>query len=96
MKNWEYSENHKNFVTWAFENNSPILTTNFENTLGQAGSCSLYRFSKKAKYVYPWESYYSHEEIANPSESFAIWHINGMQRYHRSICLGLNSLHEVS
>lgn len=90
MKGWAPSEYHKAFVQWASANRSPVLTTNFESTLGKAGECGLHRFSnRKFTDFYPWESYYSNSEINDPENDFAIWHINGMQRYHRSIRLGL-------
>ncbi len=37
----------------------------------------------------PWESYYGEHAVVRPSECFAIWHINGMAQYHRSVRLGL-------
>jgi len=90
MESWSPSDHHRKFVEWAINNQSPILTTNFENTLGDAASCKLYRMSgRKFTDFYPWESYYSNREIDNLVENFGIWHINGMQRYHRSISLGL-------
>ena len=38
---------------------------------------------------YPWETYYGHGPLTDPSVGFGIWHINGMERYRRSIRLGL-------
>lgn len=90
MEAWRPLEHHKAFVNWASANRSPILTTNFENTLGEAGEAKLHRFSnRRFTYFYPWESYYSNSEISDPADNFAIWHVNGMQRYHRSVRLGL-------
>lgn len=90
MEDWSPSQHHSAFVQWASKHNSPVLTTNFESTLAQAGECILRRFSSKAfTDYYPWDSYYSIDEIYQPESEFAIWHINGMQRYHRSIRLGL-------
>jgi hypothetical protein len=47
--------------------------------------------SKKGGFTdyYPWETYYGSNAVRDPSQEFGIWHVNGMQRYHRSIRLGL-------
>lgn len=90
MGSWQPSIHHKNFIAWAIENQSPVLTTNFENTLGEAGECELRRIAtSKFTDYYPWGCCYSDQPIANAIDHFAIWHINGMQRYQRSIRLGL-------
>lgn len=90
MAAWQYFEHHKRIVEWAQKSDSPILTTNFEQVLSDAGQCALRR-SKKDGFTdfYPWESYYSNQEIADPSQEFGIWHVNGMQHYRRSVRLGL-------
>lgn len=91
MKNWEYKEHHKNIIEWAKVNNSPILTTNFENILADSVGATLYNLEGKSfTDYYPWGSYYGFEKIINPADSFGIWHINGMQYYYRSIRLGLS------
>ncbi|WP_317898927.1 SIR2 family protein [Aurantibacillus circumpalustris] len=48
--------------------------------------------SKRAGFTpfYPWHSYYSHKEIANAKNEFAIWHIHGFYEYPSSIRLGLS------
>jgi hypothetical protein len=90
MKNWKFYKHHEHVVNWAAEANVPILTTNFEQVLANAGDCKMYRTQKGGfTDFYPWQSYYGHRQIDNPARDFAIWHLNGMQRYHRSICLGL-------
>lgn len=90
MSKWRFYEHHQHIVQWAENTNSPILTTNFEQVLSKSGGCSLYR-TKKGGFTdyYPWESYFGTEKIDNPAEKFGIWHINGMQHYHRSVRLGL-------
>ncbi|MFT4714056.1 MAG: hypothetical protein ACI8W1_002556 [Candidatus Azotimanducaceae bacterium] len=90
MDSWKCYEHHKRIVSWAKKNNAPILTTNFESTLSDAGDCTL-RKTRKGGFTdyYPWESYYSNQNITEPSREFAIWHVNGMQHYRRSIRLGL-------
>ncbi len=47
MKKWKPSEQHKNFINFAKKNNIPVLTTNFDNLLKEAGNLSFYRTSKK-------------------------------------------------
>jgi hypothetical protein len=90
MGDWSPSAHHQSFVEWAKKNNSPILTTNFENTLGEAGQCSLFKSSQvHFTDFYPWASYYAPKVLTNATDDFAIWHINGMQQYYRSIRLGL-------
>jgi hypothetical protein len=90
MTNWQYDEHHERIVKWAQKADVPILTTNFDQVLSDAGKCTLRR-TKKGNFTdyYPWESYYGSKEISDPSREFGIWHVNGMQHYHRSIRLGL-------
>ena len=91
MESWQYFGQHERIVAWARRNAAPILTTNFETTLADAGNCRLFR-NKKHSFTdyYPWESYYSTHKVEDPSRQFAIWHVNGMQRYRRSVRLGLS------
>ena len=94
MQNWKCHDHHKRIVAWAQKTNSPILTTNFERVLGDAGGCSLRRTQRHTVRTgftdyYPWETYYGTESIEDPSQRFGIWHVNGMEHYHRSIRLGL-------
>lgn len=90
MGSWEYYEHHKRIVEWAKISGRPILTTNFEQVLSDAGRCGLRR-TKKGGFTdfYPWESYFGTSAIHNPEAGFGIWHVNGMQEYKRSIRLGL-------
>jgi len=90
MTDWSYAEHHKNIVEWSKRNSAPILTTNFESTLADAGGCTLHRTVKQGfTYFYPWESYYGVQNIFETHREFGIWHINGMERYSKSIRLGL-------
>lgn len=71
--------------------NVPLLTTNFDENLDcnlclQKLTTGNYRFSD----VYPWNVYYSPLQLKSPTDGFAVWHINGMIRYPRSIRLGLS------
>lgn len=90
MDSWNFYDHHKRIVDWAKALGRPILTTNFDKVLSDAGQCTLQR-TKKSGFTdfYPWESYYGTEAIRNPIEGFGIWHVNGMQEYKRSIRLGL-------
>ena len=91
MLSWKFYDHHKWIVEWAKKNNCPILTTNFENTLSDAGECSLKRtIDGEFTDYYPWESYYGIGDVTDPSNEFGIWHINGMQHYQRSVRLGLS------
>ncbi len=90
MASWKPMVQHEAIAGWAAHHEVPILTTNFENTLGDAVGCTLRRTSNKGfTDFYPWESYYSPADVIEPCSEFAIWHINGMQKYPRSIKLGL-------
>lgn len=90
MASWKPMEQHKAIAGWAAHHGVPILTTNFENTLGEAVGCTFRRTRNKGfTDFYPWETYYSLADVIEPCSQFAIWHINGMQKYPRSIKLGL-------
>ncbi len=90
MEDWKPLEHHVAFVEWAKRNSCPVLTTNFENTLGSSIDCNLYHMRRDGfTDFYPWESYYACEPLNRPGDGFGIWHINGMQQYPRSIRLGL-------
>ena len=92
ISDWEPSEHHYQIVEWAKRFNVPILTTNFDNALGMSANCKLLRTTEGRKEFtdfYPWESYYANSPIESTSNSFGIWHINGVKNYHRSIRLGL-------
>ncbi len=90
MTSWKPFPHHERVVQWAIRNHAPILTTNFEKILADAGSCKLRR-SVKGGFTayYPWESCYGVDPMKDPRAQFGIWHINGMERYRQSIRLGL-------
>ena len=92
MSKWKPEAHHKEITEWAMHNNSPILTTNFDNTLGNAANCELLKMTHVRKQFtdyYPWICYYGHTDLHDPCIGFGIWHINGMEYYRRSIRLGL-------
>ena len=90
MKAWKPRAQHRAIVNWAIKYGVPVLTTNFDNTLGNATNCKLFRIRNEGfTDFYPWESYYSKESLERPDSGFGIWHLNGMEKYYRSIRLGL-------
>ena len=77
------------------ELNAPILTTNFDTYLSDSLQTKRYILSPKENLYkfndfYPWNVYFSNKKINDPLHEFAIWHINGLTNYHRSIKLGLS------
>jgi hypothetical protein len=91
MATWRPLRQHELIASWASQRNVPVLTTNFENTLGAAVTCSIRRAGgNKFTDYYPWDTYFSTNDIVDPCAHFAIWHINGMQQYRRSVRLGLS------
>ena len=92
MSEWKPEIHHKKITEWSMHNNSPILTTNFDNSLGNAANCELKKITrdnKRSSDFYPWNSYYGFTDLDDPCTGFGIWHVNGMQYYKRSIRLGL-------
>lgn len=91
MHGWKIKPHHQTLVDWAKNNDCPILTTNFDETLSDAASLSLHHWDAVSfTDFYPWASYFAEQPISDPAKEFAIWHINGIQRYSRSIRLGLS------
>lgn len=91
MSSWRYYAQHERIVKWAQKSDRPILTTNFEQILADAGQCTLYRTTRKRfTDFYPWESYFGNRQLDDPNAGFGIWHVNGMLRYRRSVRLGLS------
>lgn len=91
MSDWKPKKQHLAISSWAKNLGTPILTTNFDESLSSNITQEITHFDSKAfTDFYPWQSYFSDHEVYNPANEFAIWHINGMQRYSRSIRLGLS------
>ena len=91
MSSWAPRQHHVSISKWAQTKGVPILTTNFEETLSSNITSDITHFdSKSFTDFYPWQSYFSDHEVHDPANEFAIWHINGVQRYSRSIRLGLS------
>lgn len=84
--------NHRAIVKWAARSGVPILTTNYDHCLQDTVGCKQYRFGggrPKSDY-YPWDRYYSVNQVADPACEFAIWHIHGDRDLKRSIRAGLD------
>ncbi|GIU23598.1 hypothetical protein TUM4644_17280 [Shewanella colwelliana] len=91
MADWQPTAHHNAIVEWAKAHNAPILTTNFEETLSADQGLNLYHSNpKRFTDYYPWGSHFAPHNLDDPTNAFAIWHINGMQRYARSVRLGLS------
>ena len=92
MGGWEYLPHHISITSWAEHYDCPILTTNFDEVLSDSlPNCKLHgNTGRKFTDFYPWEAYFSTRTVSSPENGFAIWHVNGMQRYERSLRLGLS------
>lgn len=92
-ENYQPTDYHKWLCTKLQEWDVPVLTTNFDRNLEY--DLKMYKLIKsEGKFrgftdFYPWNAYFSEERLHNPLDAFAIWHINGMTRYRRSLKLGL-------
>jgi hypothetical protein len=91
LQGWKPKDHHQRIVNWASQNACPILTTNFDETLSEETAFKLHHWdSVSFTDFYPWSSYFAAQPINDPAKEFAIWHINGLKRYSRSIRLGLS------
>ena len=90
MKDWRPVAHHRRVTSWAEARSVPVLTTNFDEVLSEAGQYAFRRLrSKTFTDYYPWECYFASADLTDPCAGFGIWHVNGMARYRRSIRLGL-------
>ena len=96
MESWKPRAHHHAIVHWAKRNDTPIMTTNFDEVLkvaAEADRFSLFqpRGGRKGQTdYYPWEKYYGRRPLDGPCDGFGIWHINGFISHMRSIRLGLS------
>jgi hypothetical protein len=91
MTTWSAEDQHRRIVMWAISTDAPILTTNFERTLADAGGCRMRRTTSESfTDYYPWRSYFGLRDLANPLDGFGIWHPHGTTTYLRSIRLSLS------
>lgn len=91
LDKWQPVEYHKWLQNKVAEWNVPLLTTNFDRNLDDG-----LRFNKLENGnigftdFYPWNVYFGNTILSYPTEGFAVWHINGMVGYRRSIRLSLS------
>ena len=91
LTGWQPKSHHHAIVDWAKRNNTPLLTTNFDETLSNCLALQLHHAdSQRFTDFYPWASCFAERSVQNPAREFGIWHINGIQRYSRSVRLGLS------
>lgn len=91
MQAWEPGPQHLRLMQTARELALPVLTTNFEDTLARAAEAKLFHLEPQGfTDFYPWSSCFAPHALETPESGFAIWHLNGISRYARSIRLGLS------
>lgn len=69
---------------------APVLTTNFDTYMSSSVGLELFKMESGFTDFYPWNVYFSNHPLRSPISGFAVWHINGLKNYHRSIRLGLS------
>lgn len=89
LEKWRPRQHHHNIVNKIREWDAPLLTTNFDEVLSDTNVFDTYHLEWTTDF-YPWGTYHGSEELTTPIDGFAIWHINGMRNYPRSIRLGLS------
>lgn len=91
LEGWRPGRHHNLISDKARILDVPILTINFDQTIKDSINATKYPIKRGKSFsdFYPWEVYFSNKEIEDPLSGFAIWHVNGMQDYPRSIKLGL-------
>lgn len=84
-------DTHAKIIKKMQEINRPLMTTNIDNFLDIKMRLNWMPPITEKNYYYPWNAYFSQEDkvLQNPLEGFAVWHINGLEQFHRSIQLGL-------
>lgn len=81
---------HRRLMEFARTHNSPVLTTNFDESFEKSVDAQLFHIDSKGfTRFYPWKTYYGHEQFTLPTDGFGIWKIHGDVRYKDSIRLGL-------
>jgi hypothetical protein len=81
---------HQDLVKVAKKFQIPVLTTNMDEQLSNAGNCELFKIKNQGfTDFYPWSTYFADKALESPVSGYGIWHVNGLQRYFRSVRLGL-------
>lgn len=88
--NYPKSSGLNDFMLWIKDKNAPVLTTNFDRYMSMTLELEQYKMGEGFTDFYPWNLYYSYQQLKSPVSGFGIWHINGLDKYHRSIRLGLS------
>jgi hypothetical protein len=90
MNSWQFADIHCNVGRFAEKWNIPILTTNYDINLEQSINAQLYdykhEYSNDSCPISCCYTTYSDTTI----NDFAIWHINGVIKYPKSILIGLS------
>lgn len=79
-----------NFMKKIANRETPVLTTNFDTYMSSSLGLELFKMESGFTDFYPWNVYFSNHPLRSPISGFAVWHINGLRNYHRSIRLGLS------
>lgn len=81
---------HRRLMEFARTHNSPVLTTNFDESFEKSIDAQFFHIDSKGfTRFYPWKTYYGHDQLTLPTDGFGIWKIHGDVRYKDSIRLGL-------
>ena len=90
VKSWKPSDYVKTLEGRLQEMDCPVLTTNFDRNLEQGLQRRIMATKQGFSDYYPWNVYYSTQELNDPLDGFGVWHVNGMLDYPRSLRLSLS------
>jgi hypothetical protein len=81
---------HKRIMEFAIQNDSPVLSTNFDEAFEKSVKAKRFHIDSKGfTRFYPWKTYYGFTKHTLPTDGFGIWKVHGDVRYASSIRLGL-------
>lgn len=90
MSIWSFSDKHYRLTHFAQKYDIPILTTNYDDLLAKSINARFFNFSKNTiDETLPISCCYTTQSIPDINK-FAIWHLNGMLTYPKSILIGLS------
>lgn len=91
MELWQPNLQQNKIIDRIREQDSPLLTTNFDDLIPKSAGLSFYKMEHQGfTDFYPWSCYYGDSVLKDPLDGFGVWYPNGMVKYHRSIKLGLS------
>ena len=95
LQDMKPGEAHGALAAWAAAHRVPVLTTNYDHCIQEAlekTACRRRRFGlgRPMSDYYPWDRYYAPQDINDPLNEFALWHIHGDRELRRSIRVGLD------